>query len=309
MKRVLIVGIVVFVLFAATVSAATVTETGSGITRGSIEYEFTYNPNDTAPTVISGVRPNDVLGVIYGRTSGGLPIMREYFMKSQLGSTWNYDVLHGQSYLSIALGQRVPVDLNNDNKTDLYLEFTNVSFKGGTFTFYNANALPAATNATAENTTANTTVPAENTTTAENVTAPVNATVTQNETRPTEPVVPSEPATSSGPGAPATQSSPLSSTLIFLIVLLVILLVLVLGAFFIVRRPKPKRRKPAKTAEKKTGPEEGPADEPEEEPDDDFDDESSLAHLEKPLPKEPEEPAPQPKLPSMVTRSSRVRRR
>ncbi len=140
-----------FVLFAAPTLAATVSKE-NGIGRGSIAYAFTYDEND-AETIITGVRQNDLIRIVYGTGATGLPLKREYYFKQRFEERWNYEIIGGEKGLSLLQGEPVDVDLQNDGTVDLLMTFDGVDGTDGTFTLTNANAAatPSGDGTVAEN--------------------------------------------------------------------------------------------------------------------------------------------------------------
>lgn len=133
--------VVVALLLVSPAFGAEVTEKSSGIVRGSIAFQFEHDPADQSLTVVKGVQQNDVLRIISGYGPTGLPIKREYFLKSRTDTRWSYDILKVKKGLSITLGERQPIDLDDDGTTDLVMEYTSLVSGKGTFTFYPPGAI------------------------------------------------------------------------------------------------------------------------------------------------------------------------
>lgn len=117
------------------VIAAQVTEEGSGITRGSIEYNFVYDPADTETTVVDNVRPNDLITITYGTSKTRLPLKYEMFFKTFREDAWYYDVLKGERNLMIPLQGTKEIDINKDGTADYVMKLSAYEMRVGTFTF------------------------------------------------------------------------------------------------------------------------------------------------------------------------------
>jgi hypothetical protein len=176
-----IVFVIMLLCAMGSVAAATVSIGNSGITRGSREYTFMYSATDPEPTVVKDVLMNDVIAIVYGRTTMGQELKKEYFFKSITGTTWSYEVIRGEKGLTIKVGEKVPLDLNADKQPELMMELTTLVNKKGTLTF----TLPGAASVTPPNTTQPATPPT-----------------------PPAPVLTPEPATPPATPPPAAQPSP-----------------------------------------------------------------------------------------------------
>jgi len=121
-----IVGVLLFLLLVQLSLAATVTEKGSGIVRGSISYQFTYEPADRSATVIDDVGPNDLITIVYGITPSGLPIKYEMFFKTPIQGVARWDVLKGERGLSMSLDETVEIDLESDGSVELLMRYDSI---------------------------------------------------------------------------------------------------------------------------------------------------------------------------------------
>jgi hypothetical protein len=170
MKRLLVFGLL-FCILATTALAAQVFEKETGL-KGSLAHTFTYSANDKSETVVDGVAINDYIWIVYGNSTTGLALKREYYFKTPSGDTWRFDIQDTnlgvyEPSVTMTPGDRLPVDMNNDGAADLTMAFTATANRQATFTFAPAKASTATPNTTANvstpNATANAT-PTANTT-------------------------------------------------------------------------------------------------------------------------------------------------
>lgn len=165
MKQLIIFAMLLCIL-ATSGLAATVTTRVSGIAPGSHYHIFTYSLNDTTPTVVNQVLPNDLIQINYPNPKDPHnPLTLTYFFKNQVDNWWDYTVFQEYNDIIINISEREPIDLYGDGQVELYMEFSNLTdMRYGTFTFYNALAAqpPANTTNVTENATATNTTPAAN---------------------------------------------------------------------------------------------------------------------------------------------------
>lgn len=110
------------------------------------------------------VLPNDLIQINYPNPKDARhPLTLTYFFKNQADNWWDYTIFQEYNDTIINLSERVPIDLYGNGQVELYMEFTSLDMRYGTFTFYNAQASGNVTQTVTEtNTTMNVTVNATN---------------------------------------------------------------------------------------------------------------------------------------------------